>query len=155
MRAKQASASLPSKLTHSEQIAAELRRKPYTRDVHATGRPLAFVVDDETLIATTLAAILNASGFEAKSFTDPLAALKAAEAHTPDFLVSDVMMPKLNGIDLGVQFKAIHPHCRVLLFSGQAATVDMLSQARSKGHDFPLLEKPVHPKDLLAALEEA
>jgi len=123
--------------------------------VPATGRPFAFVVDDETLIATTLAAILNASGFEAKSFTDPLAALKAAETRCPDFLVSDVMMPKLNGIDLGVQFKAIYPHCRVLLFSGQAATVDMLSSARAKGHDFPLLEKPVHPKTLLAALEEA
>jgi len=120
-----------------------------------TGKPLAFVVDDETLIATTLATILNSSGFEAQSFTDPLAALKAAEERCPDFLVSDVMMPKLNGIDLGVQFKAIYPKCRVLLFSGQAATVDMLSSARVKGHDFPLLEKPVHPKTLLAALEEA
>lgn len=111
-------------------------------------------MDDETLIASTLAAILNASGFEAKPFTDPLAALKAAESHEPDFLISDVVMPKLNGIDLGVQFKAIHPKCRILLFSGQAATSDLLSHARSKGHDFPLLEKPVHPKDLLAALKE-
>lgn len=118
-------------------------------------KPLAFVVDDETLIASTLATILNASGFDAKAFTDPLAALKAAETHEPEFLISDVMMPKLNGIDLGVQFKAIYPECRVLLFSGQAATSDLLSHARSKGHDFQLLEKPVHPKDLLAALEEA
>ena len=127
---------------------------PILGGVSGTNRPFAFVVDDETLIASTLAAILNASGFEAKAFTDPLAALKAAEARCPDFLISDVMMPKLNGIDLGMQFKAIYPQCRILLFSGQAATSDLLSHARSKGHDFPLLAKPVHPTDLLAALEE-
>jgi FixJ family two-component response regulator len=62
-------------------------------------------------------------------------------------------MPKLNGIDLGVQFKAIFPSCRILLFSGQAATVDLMESARKSGHNFNLLAKPVHPKDLLAALE--
>jgi len=83
---------------------------------------LVFVVDDETLIATTLTAILKNSGFDALSFTDPLDALLAAESQCPDVLLSDVMMPQLNGVDLGVQFKAIHPKCKVLLFSGHAST---------------------------------
>jgi YesN/AraC family two-component response regulator len=80
-------------------------------------------------------------------------ALQSAQAQCPDFLISDVVMPKLNGIDLGVQFKAIFPSCRILLFSGQAATVDLMESARKSGHNFNLLAKPVHPKDLLAALE--
>jgi DNA-binding NtrC family response regulator len=62
-------------------------------------------------------------------------------------------MPKLNGVDLGVQFKAIYPNCRILLFSGQAATADLMESARKGGHNFNLLTKPVHPKNLLAAIE--
>jgi hypothetical protein len=59
----------------------------------------------------------------------------------------------LNGIDLGVQFKAIYPTCRILLFSGQAATGELIEDAREKGHNFDLLAKPIHPGDLLAAIE--
>jgi DNA-binding NtrC family response regulator len=116
-------------------------------------KPIVFVVDDEPAIASTLALILNSSGFSATAFTNPLEALKSAEFECPEFLISDVMMPQLNGIDLGVQFKAIYPTCRVLLFSGQAATADFMDSARVKGHHFDLLSKPVHPKDLLAAIE--
>ena len=115
---------------------------------------LVYVVDDERVIATTLAAILKNSGFEAVPFIDPLEALLAAESQTPDLLITDVMMPQLNGVDLGIQFKAIHPKCKVLLFSGQAKTSDLLQDARDKGHDFELLTKPVHPTDLLRAIKE-
>ena len=115
---------------------------------------LVFVVDDEKVIATTLATILNNSGFEAIPYTDPLEALLDAEFRCPDILITDVMMPQLNGVDLGVQFKAIHPTCRVLLFSGQASTSDLLRNARTKGHSFDLLAKPVHPTELLRAIRE-
>jgi len=115
---------------------------------------LVYVVDDEHIIATTLATILQNSGFDAVSFEDPLEALLAAEYRTPDLLITDVMMPQLNGVDLGIQFKAIHPNCKVLLFSGNAAHLDLLCGARNQGHDFELLSKPIHPKDLLAAIRE-
>jgi DNA-binding NtrC family response regulator len=114
--------------------------------------PTIFVVDDEPAIISTLTAILNASGFSATGFTNPLEALRSAETQCPDFLISDVVMPQLNGIDLGMQFKAMYPRCRILLFSGQAGNFHSIEAARKKGHDFNLLSKPVHPKDLLAAL---
>jgi hypothetical protein len=63
------------------------------------------------------------------------------------------MMPTLNGIDLGIQFKAIYPHVRVLLFSGILASVDLRRDAKAKGHDFEMLSKPIHPTALLAAIE--
>jgi CheY-like chemotaxis protein len=119
----------------------------------AGSKPTIFVVDDEPIISTTLAAILNSSGFTATAFTDPVAALRSAEAQCPEFLISDVVMPQLNGIDLGVQFKAIYPQCRILLFSGQAATADLMRTANEKGHNFDLLAKPVHPTELLAAIQ--
>jgi CheY-like chemotaxis protein len=116
-------------------------------------RPTVFVVDDEPAIATTLAMILNSSGFSANAFTDPREALQFAETQCPDYLITDVVMPVLNGIDLGVQFKAMYPQCRILLFSGMAATSDLMESARKKGHKFKLLSKPVHPQELLNTIK--
>ena len=108
-----------------------------------------FVVDDEELIASTLATILCHHGFDAKSFTDPLVALQAIQTEIPDMLISDVGMPRLSGIELAIQIRERCPECKVLLFSGQAATASLLDDARAKGNDFVLLLKPVHPTDLL------
>jgi DNA-binding NtrC family response regulator len=118
-------------------------------------KPRIFVVDDEPAIASTLELILNSAGFSAISFTNPLEALRSAETQCPDFLITDVVMPQLNGIDLGVQFKAIYPNCRILLFSGQSATGDLMEAARKKGHNFNLLAKPIHPEDLLEVIGQS
>jgi DNA-binding NtrC family response regulator len=111
-----------------------------------------FVVDDEHVIASTLAVILNMNGFSARFFTRPREALAAAQADTPDLLISDVAMPELSGVDLAIAMKTQHPACKILLFSGQAASVDLLEDARKQGHDFQLLLKPVHPTKLLSEI---
>jgi FixJ family two-component response regulator len=108
-----------------------------------------FVVDDEASIAATLAAILRINGFDARSFTEPLAALSAAQLECPELLISDVVMPVLSGIDLAIQLQRQCPECRILLFSGQAGNSDTLQATRDDGHDFEFLSKPVHPKVLL------
>src|ERR1700709_428521 len=95
-------------------------------DLPESRRLRVFVVDDERVIATTLAAILSGAGYAAESFLDPLEALKAAEVQCPDIVITDVMMPQLNGIDLGIQFKTMYPACRVLLFAGHGATAEQL-----------------------------
>ena len=63
--------------------------------------PRVFVVDDEPVIASTLAAILRMNGFSARFFTCPLEALAAARSESPDLVISDVAMPGISGIDLG------------------------------------------------------
>lgn len=113
------------------------------------GKFRIFVVDDEAVIATTLATILGRSGFDAISFTAPLEALEAAQNQPPDLLISDVMMPKLSGIELAIRLKETAPQCKVLLFSGQASTANLLEEARRRGHDFELLSKPIHPSEFL------
>jgi len=45
------------------------------------------------------------------------------------------------------------PKCKILLFSGQAATAALLDDARRRGHEFEVLAKPVHPTDLLAKIK--
>jgi DNA-binding NtrC family response regulator len=116
-------------------------------------RVRVFVVDDEPIIGFTISTILESAGYTARSFTNPLEALRAAETNCPDYLLSDVVMPKLNGIDLGIQFKVIYPKVRVLLFSGLLSPADLRGNTQGNGHDFDMLAKPVHPKALLAAIE--
>jgi CheY-like chemotaxis protein len=112
--------------------------------------PRVFVVDDEHVIASTLVAILELQGYAAKAFTSPLEALAAARSNAPDLLISDVAMRGISGIDLAIQMKAQYPECKILLFSGQAATQDLLEDARNQGHNFQLLDKPVHPSAMLS-----
>jgi CheY-like chemotaxis protein len=113
-----------------------------------------FVVDDEKAIAETLVIILGKSGFGATSFTNPLEALEKALMKSPDLLLSDVVMPVLSGVDLAVQIKEKCPNCKILLFSGQAETTDLLTAARKQGHNFPLVAKPIHPADLILRIRE-
>ncbi len=113
---------------------------------------VVFVVDDETIIANTLAMILNNAGFKAFAFEDPLKALEAAKTTVPNLLITDVVMTKMTGIELAIHFRHEFPECKVLLFSGQASTADMLEKAHQEGYDFDILAKPIHPADLLAKL---
>jgi DNA-binding response OmpR family regulator len=120
---------------------------------HLRRQPRIFVVDDEHLIASTTAMILSHYGFDAVFFTSPLDALLAARLDAPDLLVSDIVMPQISGILLAIRMQACCPDCRVLLFSGLAGTFDMLEAARTDGHHFELLAKPVHPAVLLLKVQ--
>jgi DNA-binding NtrC family response regulator len=113
-----------------------------------------FVVDDEFVIASTLGLILRHKGFDAITFHAPLEALAAASSQAPDVLISDVVMPQISGIELAIRLQEHCPKCKVLLFSGQAATAGLLETARAKGHNFEILSKPVHPTDLLKKIAE-
>jgi CheY-like chemotaxis protein len=67
----------------------------------------------------------------------------------PDLAILDVMLPKMNGIDLAIVIKANYPGCHVLLFSGHANTAMLLEEAGRKGYQFEVLAKPVHPSLML------
>ena len=114
-----------------------------------------FVVDDERVIADTLCAILRYSGYDAVAFYDAEATLAACENDTPDVIVSDVSMPEMSGVEMAVQLKQRFPGCEILLFSGDAKSSGVLEAAHRKGYEFELLEKPIHPRDLLAKIEGA
>ena len=117
-----------------------------------TSKPRVLVADDEQVIANTLAIILNQAGFEARAVFSGEKAVEALETFQPDMLISDVIMTGMTGIEAAIITRTRMPHCKILLFSGQAATADLLEKARTQGHEFEILAKPVHPTDLLAKL---
>ena len=115
-------------------------------------KPRVLVADDEQVIANTLAIILNQAGFEAKAVYSGENALEVIDEFQPNMLISDVIMTGMTGIEAAIKVRAKLPACKILLFSGQAATADLLEKARAHGHEFEILAKPVHPTDLLAKL---
>jgi CheY-like chemotaxis protein len=117
-------------------------------------RPVVMVVDDESVIADTLAEILSRSGYKGVAAYDGDSALETALLTPPEMLITDVVLPGITGIELAIKMRRIFPDCKIILFSGQASTSDLLANARAEGHHFTLLNKPLHPHDLLRQVAE-
>jgi CheY-like chemotaxis protein len=116
--------------------------------------PTVLVVDDERLIADTLSEILTQHGFAAFKAYSGEEAVQLSRALRPEIVLSDVLMPRMSGIDMAIQIRQVLPATRIVLFSGQATTAELLKRAAAEGHTFELLAKPIHPEELLKKIRE-
>jgi CheY-like chemotaxis protein len=116
-------------------------------------QPSIFVVDDELEIARMLTVVLQMNLFNAVAFTDPRAALEAARASAPDYFISDIVMPDMSGIELAIAIRLDAPKCKILLFSGHIDAPELIRQAQAQGHEFALVQKPIHPTKLVEAIQ--
>ena len=115
--------------------------------------PRIFVVDDEISIAKMMSVILQMNLFDAVPFSDPKAALDAALVNPPDYLISDIAMQGMTGIELAVMVQREIPSCKIILFSGQVGAAEMIQDARREGHSFAFLQKPIPPTELVKAIK--
>lgn len=115
--------------------------------------PKVLVVDDEKRIADTLKEILEMAGFEVVAAYDGWGAIEAATRFQPDYLLSDVLMPEMNGVELAISVSKMFPAARILLFSGQAGISDILMDGHRQGFEFELIAKPIHPLKLIEHLK--
>lgn len=118
----------------------------------AARKTRVLVVDDQPIIAETLALILHQNGFDTQVAHSGQQAISTAHAFAPDVLITDVMMQGINGIDAASTIVSSFPLCQILLISGNPNTTNLLEAAHRQGHNFEILPKPVHPKDLLERL---
>jgi DNA-binding response OmpR family regulator len=107
------------------------------------------IVDDEEMIADTLSLIFRRQGYEAFTAYNGLLGLNAARDLKPNLVLSDVAMPELDGVNMAMQICNALPEVDVLLFSGQAGTMDLLHDAEERGYHFELLQKPVPPDEIV------
>jgi CheY-like chemotaxis protein len=113
------------------------------------------IVDDEQTIADTLAVIFRSVGYEAFTAYNGLLGLEAARKLQPNVVLSDVMMPGLDGVSMAIEIRKTLPEIAVLLFSGQTGTLDLLRNAEQNGMHFELLAKPVHPSVIIGKVASA
>ncbi|HEY1896776.1 MAG TPA: response regulator [Terracidiphilus sp.] len=110
------------------------------------------IVDDEEIIADSLANILKDKGFAATAAYNGEQALELAATVEPDVLLSDVVMPGISGVELALSLIRRLPSCRVVLYSSIAVVTNLLKAPGAANYPFTLLAKPIHPDDLIAHL---
>jgi CheY-like chemotaxis protein len=130
-----------------EEVAARRQRAQ-----GSVKQPLVLVADDELLIRATIVEILRAEGYDAVGVQDGLAAVECAAKLSPDVFLTDVSMPRMNGIDAAKHIRQSFPDTRVICFSGHAATSELLAQARQEGNEFEFLAKPIRPDTLIRTI---
>ena len=107
------------------------------------------VVDDNEVIATTLAMALRSAGFHAVAACSGQRALELLNCGAFDLLISDVMMPGMTGVELAITATKLGYVPIILMMSGVSATTDLLESAREQGYFFEILAKPMHPTEVI------
>ena len=118
------------------------------------GEGAILIVEDEKVVADSLAQILSSRGYDVRVAYSAEAALLLMAEWSPDLAILDVMLPKMNGIELALKLKEHHSGCHILLFSGQPMVETLMKKAKSEGHEFEILAKPVHPTVMLEAISK-
>jgi DNA-binding NtrC family response regulator len=109
------------------------------------------ILDDEQKIADKVASFLNKHGFETHTAYFPSQAFKVLNRDPIDVLVSDVLLPEMNGLEILKKIKQSYPHVEVILISGHG-DMDMVIEAMHQGAvDF--IKKPFSFVDIQLAIE--
>jgi two-component system KDP operon response regulator KdpE len=108
------------------------------------------LVDDEERILNFLRAKLKASGYEALTASNGVAALEQAQGQDPDLIVLDVLMPKMDGFETLKQLRTFSS-VPVIILSARGADVDRIKGLGLGADDY--LPKPFNPDELVARIE--
>jgi len=116
-------------------------------DTDTPKRETVLVVDDELDVRELVRDVLSMHGYHVIETGDPFEARRLVETQPVHLLLTDVVMPIMNGLDLAKRVEAASPTTKVLLMSGY-------STAAVKGSARPMLSKPFHANDLINAVRQ-
>jgi DNA-binding NtrC family response regulator len=111
------------------------------------------VVDDEKIIADSLALICESKGHAARTAYSGEEAIELCHSFRPHAVISDVKMGGMSGVDLAIYLAEAQPECRVLLVSGHDSALAYAEESAQRGHFHTILPKPFHPSEVLNFLQ--
>ncbi|MEM7346173.1 MAG: response regulator, partial [Chloroflexota bacterium] len=111
------------------------------------------VVDDEKGVVVSCVRILQKQGFTVSGQTDGQSVPDLLKQESFDLLLTDLRMPKIDGLTLLRQAKEIDPHLTVVLITGYGTMEDALKAIHLGAQGF--LMKPFEPEDLVATVQES
>jgi CheY-like chemotaxis protein len=108
------------------------------------------VVDDDALLRETLKVVLESVGHDVQLATNGVEALRIVESYKPDLVLTDIIMPEMEGIELIRAVRKIHPSTPVIAISGGGRTgnADFLRVAKTFGAA-AIMQKPFEMDALL------
>jgi two-component system, cell cycle sensor histidine kinase and response regulator CckA len=117
------------------------------------GAGTILLVEDEAIVRDLVAKMLEEDGYDVVDAPDPLAAVELAQERAYDLLLTDVVMPKLNGRQLAEQIRERLPDLHVVYMSGYAPEAVLDGGRLDKGEFF--LQKPFSVGDLTTLVRDA
>ncbi|HEX3045644.1 MAG TPA: response regulator [Bacillota bacterium] len=114
------------------------------------------IVDDER---TTRDSLREVFSWEQLNITTVLIAKNGVEAlellkeNQPDILLTDVRMPKMDGLELAEHARRIYPNCKIIFLSGYADKDYLKKAIHLKAVNY--IEKPINPDEIKAVIQEA
>ena len=118
-------------------------------------QPVVVIVDDEDMVITSLRAFLTLeTEYTIEGYTDPQQAVKYLETQPVDVVVSDYLMPKMNGIQLLGRAKELQPEAARVLLTGHADKQSAIQAINEVGL-YQYLEKPWDNQQLLLVIQSA
>lgn len=107
------------------------------------------VVDDEKIVTSAFAALLKVEGFsDAHFFNKPAEALEFLKKNTPDIVISDFLMPEMNGLEFLSEVKELYPEVSRILLTGYADKENAIRAINEIGL-YRYIEKPWSNDDLI------
>jgi signal transduction histidine kinase len=119
----------------------------------ADGPPRVLVVDDEAANLQALRATLGGQGYEVAGFADPGEALAAFQAGAFDLLLTDLVMPGMNGMTLMQEMRARDPDLAVVIMTGEGSIASAVEAMREGAMDYVL--KPLKLSTLVPVISRA
>ena len=113
------------------------------------------IVDDEKMITDTLKVLLDIElDADIKTFNSPFDALKFIKQNEVQVILSDFLMPDMNGIEFLTEAKAINPDTTMILLTGYADKENAIKAINEVGI-YRYLEKPWDNNDLTISVRNA
>ncbi len=109
-------------------------------------------IDDEATMLEWLKTILENDGYEVRAAMNAARGEELFRAWKPDAVVTDLMLPDLDGVELLKRFKAAHADTEVIVLTGHGSVPKAVEAIRAGAYSF--VEKPTEPDTLIAMLEE-
>lgn len=136
------------------EATAESREEPKPASAELQGSETILVVEDEEMVRALICRILEQHGYKVLAAGDGGEALLICQRHpgTIHLMVTDVVMPKMNGRELAEHLASLHPEIKVLYMSGYAEDVVVNRGALDSAASF--LQKPFKPMLLVQKVRE-
>jgi FixJ family two-component response regulator len=111
------------------------------------------LVDDDPSVLKATGRLLSSAGWKVASFVDPLEFLEHARTCQPRVVVLDILMPKMNGLEVQTELQTVSPSTRVVILTSKDDPA-VRSKAMAAGATGFFL-KPVNDDEFLAGIESA
>jgi FixJ family two-component response regulator len=111
------------------------------------------LLEDDPSVLKANSRLLSSAGWKVESFLDPIAFLRYAQAHRPEVVIIDILMPAMNGLEVQSRLRTLSPFTRLIVLTSNDDPI--VRSKAMRGGAFAFFLKPASNEEFLAEIESA